>query len=93
LPPLFINGVRLLRNAKVAAAIDIAMVERSARIEITQDRVARELTKIAFFDIREALTTTVQSSRFPNSMATRLLKLGSRHFQRQSSFGLFLAMI
>lgn len=50
-----VNGVRLLRNAKVAAAIDKAMGERSTRIAITQDRVARELAKIAFFDIRDAL--------------------------------------
>lgn len=49
-----VNAARLLRNAQVAEAIDKAMAERAARTEITQDRVLRELARIAFFDPRRA---------------------------------------
>jgi phage terminase small subunit len=50
-----VNAARLLRNAQVADAIEKAMAERSARTQISADRVICELAKIAFFDVRNAL--------------------------------------
>ncbi|ARK89538.1 terminase small subunit [Burkholderia pseudomallei] len=47
-----VNAARLLRNAQVRAAIAAAMKARGERTHITQDRVLRELARIAFFDIR-----------------------------------------
>lgn len=47
-----VNAARLLRNAKVAAAIEKAMAERAARNNIDADRVLRELGRIAFLDVR-----------------------------------------
>lgn len=44
-------GSRLLRNVKVAAAISEAQAARSARTQITQDRVLEELARIAFSDV------------------------------------------
>ena len=46
------QGSRLLSNAMVAAAVVKAMEAREQRSHITQDRVLRELARIAFFDIR-----------------------------------------
>lgn len=43
-----VNGSRLLRNAKVQNYIDKRMKEREKRTEITQDKVLKELAKIAF---------------------------------------------
>lgn len=48
-----VNAARLLRNAQVAEAIEKAMAERAARTEISADRVLRELSKVAFFDVRK----------------------------------------
>lgn len=42
------NGSRLLRNAKVKKYIDEKMKEREKRTEITQDKVLKELAKVAF---------------------------------------------
>lgn len=47
-------GDENLSKPAIAAAIEKAMAERSARIELTQDRVLQELVRIAFFDIRKA---------------------------------------
>jgi len=47
-----VNGPRLLTNADVQAHLSIRMKAREARTEITQDRVLRELAKIAFQDVR-----------------------------------------
>ncbi|WP_198162290.1 terminase small subunit, partial [Methylosinus sp. R-45379] len=49
-----VNAAKLLRNTQVAAAIELAMSERSLRTEITADRVLKELSCLAFFDIGEA---------------------------------------
>lgn len=46
---------RLLSNVIVASAVAKAMEQRSARTEITQDMVLRELAKIGFSDIRKAV--------------------------------------
>jgi len=50
-------GRQLLRKAPVAARIQDAMAERSARTEITQDRVIKEVARLAFLDIRKAFNT------------------------------------
>ena len=46
------GGARLVGNAKVAAAIATAKAARSERVEITADRVLRELAILAFSDVR-----------------------------------------
>lgn len=46
---------RLLTNVKVSDSIKQAMDARSARTEITQDRVLQELAKIGFSDIRKVV--------------------------------------
>ncbi len=51
------GAARMLRNAKVAAAIQARQADRSARTEITQDRVLKELARIGFFDIRKLVNT------------------------------------
>lgn len=50
------QGPRLLGNVGVAQAIRAAQQARSARTEITQDMVVRELAKLGFADIRKAVT-------------------------------------
>jgi phage terminase small subunit len=52
------QGARLLRNAKVARAIQERMKKREQRTEITQDRVLQELARIGFADLREVFTNT-----------------------------------
>ncbi len=51
------QGCRLLKNAKIARAIAIAEADRSKRTGINQDRVIRELAKVAFADVSRALNT------------------------------------
>lgn len=45
-------GSRLLTNVHVAAAVQSAKDQRVNRLEITQDRILKELARIALFDIR-----------------------------------------
>ncbi len=47
-------GDETLKNPKIAAAIAKARADRSARTEITADRVLKELARVAFFDVRKA---------------------------------------
>ena len=44
------QSAQLLAKLKVKHAVDAAMAERSARTGVTQDRVVRELARIAFAD-------------------------------------------
>lgn len=44
------QGSRLLRNAKVRAYIDERMAEHSKRTGVNQERIIRELARIAFLD-------------------------------------------
>ncbi|AYY97751.1 terminase small subunit [Burkholderia multivorans] len=46
------QGARLLAKVSVQEAVRAAMTDRRERTHITQDRVLRELARIAFFDIR-----------------------------------------
>ena len=47
-----VNASRLLRNAKVAAAIDEAIEERLKALGVTSYRVLEELSRLAFSDVR-----------------------------------------
>ena len=44
------QGARLLANASIRAAVDKAEAERSRRTGINQDRVIREIAKLAFLN-------------------------------------------
>lgn len=48
-------GSSLLKVPKVAAAVAAGMAKRANRLDISADRVLRELAKIAFVDIRKAV--------------------------------------
>lgn len=48
-----VTASRLLRNAKVAAAVAQARRERAERTAVTQDGVVQALARIAFSDVRE----------------------------------------
>ena len=49
-------AVELLNKTHVAEAIRKAMQERNQRVEISQDRILEELSRIAFGDLRDAVT-------------------------------------
>lgn len=51
----FVEGSRLLKHAKVGAAVDAAMKNRAERTGITSEMVLKELAKIGFSDIRKAI--------------------------------------
>lgn len=58
-----VHGTRLMKNANVQSAIDKGIAERSRRTGINQDRVIRELAKVAFLnpvDVIDMDTATVQ---------------------------------
>lgn len=50
-----VQGPRMLENVRVRAHIDKAMAERSRRTGINQDRVLRELAKIAFINASDVI--------------------------------------
>lgn len=61
-------GPQLLGKTHVAAAIQAEMDARSKRTQVTADRVLQEIAKIAFADIRKAVTfgpagVTINSSK------------------------------
>jgi phage terminase small subunit len=64
-----VEGHRLLSNPKIAAAIERAMAKRSARTEITQDRVLEELARIGFADMRKLLRWTGNLPRMDEASA------------------------
>ena len=45
-----VTGARLLANARVRAYIEARMAEHSRRTGVTQERIIRELARIAFLD-------------------------------------------
>ena len=55
-----VNGSKLLRNTKVQEYISRKQKEIEKRTEVTQDRVIKELAKIAFLDIRKLYTDNGQ---------------------------------
>ncbi|MDD3020935.1 MAG: terminase small subunit [Alphaproteobacteria bacterium] len=61
-----VQGVRMLGNVKVQEALNKAMNKREQRTEITQDRVLKELAKIAFSngsDFAKVVTKPVMKQR------------------------------
>lgn len=59
-----VTGSKLLSNAKVRARVDEAMAARSVRTGVNQDRIVRELARIAFAnapDVINAEDATVKS--------------------------------
>jgi phage terminase small subunit len=50
-----ITGAELMADPRVQARIAELQRERTARTQITQDRVLQELARLAFFDIRKLL--------------------------------------
>lgn len=50
-----VNASRLMANAKVRARVDELMAERSKRTGVSQDRIVRELARIAFVDPTKVL--------------------------------------
>lgn len=48
-----VSGARMLKDAKVRAAIDQAMAKRSEKAGVTADQVVEELRRIGFADIRK----------------------------------------
>lgn len=52
-----VNGSKLLRNTKVQEYLSKKQKEIEKRTEVTQDRIIKELAKIAFADIRKAYDT------------------------------------
>lgn len=67
------QGQRALTNVAVAAAIQAALMKRSARTEITQDRVLTELGLLAFsdvmnYEIREDGTLAPAANAPPGAM-------------------------
>lgn len=55
-----VNSSKLLRNTKVQEYISKKQEEIEKRTEVTQDRVIKELAKIAFLDIRKLYTENGQ---------------------------------
>ena len=47
------QGARLLTKVSIKQAVNVALEERAARIEITQDKVIKELARVAFADPRK----------------------------------------
>lgn len=58
------QGERLLRNVEVAKAIANAQKARSARTEITQDRVLKELAKLGFANMQDYMSVTQEGEPF-----------------------------
>ncbi len=46
------QGARLLAHVSVRSAIDAALAKRADKLEITADRVLKEIARLAFFDAR-----------------------------------------
>lgn len=59
-----VQGHALLRNPKVAAAITEKRTKRSQRLEITADRVLRELARVGQSDIRDLMTWDQDDAEF-----------------------------
>lgn len=51
-----VEAARLLKNAKVAAAIAAGQQERAEKVGVTAERVLAELAKIGFSDVRRLFT-------------------------------------
>lgn len=52
----YVQGPRLIGEPSVKAAIDAAIKRRNKRLELSQDKVVRELVKIGMADIKDYLS-------------------------------------
>ena len=52
----YVQGPRLLGEPEVKAAIDAGIARRNKRLEISQDRIVKELAKIGLADIKDYLS-------------------------------------
>jgi phage terminase small subunit len=78
-----VNGPRLLVNAGIAAAIAEAQAKRLGRLDITADRVLREVANLAFSDVRawfDENGALLPIHELPDNVAAAL---GSIEVQRQ----------
>ena len=62
-----VNASRLLRNAKVKAALKELRQQRSIRTEITADRVLQEIAAISFSRITDVVSFDADGVDFKNS--------------------------
>ncbi len=51
-----VQGPRLLGEPDVKAAVDAAIARRNKRLEISQDRIVKELAKVGLADIKDYLS-------------------------------------
>lgn len=58
-----VQGPRLLGFVDVKAAIDAAITRRNKRLEISQDRIVRELAKVALADIKDYLSFRTEKTQ------------------------------
>ncbi len=57
------QGQRLLKKVEVKAAIDAAIARRNKRLEVSQDKVVRELVKIGMADIKDYLSYRTEKTQ------------------------------
>lgn len=78
------QGSRLLAKVSVQTAIEVATAQRSERTRVAQDRVIRELARIAFADIRDVCAwgpkrvAVRPSGRLPASASASVAEIGER---------------
>ena len=78
-----VNGVRLLGNARVAAAIERGRARLAERTQWTQERVIRQLEPIAESDIRDVATWNnrrvefVPSAELPDRVARAISEISA----------------
>jgi len=58
-----VQGPRLLGNVSIKAAVDAAIARRNKRLEVSQDKVIRELAKIALADIKHYLSYRTEKTQ------------------------------
>jgi phage terminase small subunit len=61
------SGPALLQQTSVSNAIALAIDERAKRLEVAQDRVIRELARIAFGDLRDSAAWSADGIVFKDS--------------------------
>lgn len=58
-----VQGPRLLGNVSIKAAVDAAIARRNKRLEVSQDKVVRELAKIGLADIKDYLSYRTEKTQ------------------------------
>lgn len=59
----YVQGPRLLGEPEVKAAIDAGIARRNKRLEISQDRIVKELAKIGLADIKDYLAYRTEKTQ------------------------------